>query len=110
LAWNLPLAQVAKLPLWQASQLAEAEMAIDAYGTWLAGLPWAGGNPPVWHDAHRAATGTWVWLKLLGENLRVGEWHAMQLVEPTGTCVAGMPLAVPLPWQLTQFVAAVSAL
>jgi hypothetical protein len=30
LAWNLPLAQVAKLPLWHASQLAVAAAATDA--------------------------------------------------------------------------------
>jgi hypothetical protein len=42
LVCNLPLAQVVVLPLWQTSQLAVAAAAIDAYGTWLPGLPSAG--------------------------------------------------------------------
>ena len=33
LLWNLPLAQVVKLPLWQVSHLAAAAAATDAYGT-----------------------------------------------------------------------------
>jgi hypothetical protein len=54
--WNRPLAQLLKLPLWQLSQLADDDADTDANGMWLADLPSAGGNAPVWQLAHCAAT------------------------------------------------------
>ena len=71
-----------------------------------AGLPSAGGKAPLWQLAHCAVTGTWVWLNFVGFQV-LTLWQAKQLVAPTGTWVACLPLAaVPL-WQLAQLVAAV---
>ena len=96
--------------MWQASQLAPAVAPTIWYGTWLADLPSAGGNAPVWQLAHCAVTGTWLWLKLLGFQALV-LWQATQLVVPTGTCLAGLAVAPLAPvWQLVQLVAALNLL
>ena len=74
---------------------------------WVVPLPSAGGKLPVWQVAHCAVTGTCVWLKRLGFQVAV-VWQLMQLVVPTGMCVAGLPVA-PLPlWHPVQLVAAVN--
>ena len=78
------MAQVVTLALWQASQLAAADTAMVAEGMWFAGLPSAGGKAPEWQLAHWPTVASCVWLKLLDLKLAV-EWHAEQLVVPTGT-------------------------
>ena len=107
--WNLPLAQVVMLPLWQASQLAADDTGTVWYGTWFVGLPSAGGKAPLWQLAHCAVTVTCVWLKLEGFHVVV-VWQAMQFVAATGTWVADLPVALLLLWQLAQLVAAVYVL
>ena len=109
LAWNRPSAQLEKLPLWQLSQMALAAAATVLVGMWFAGLPWAGGRLPVWQLAHCAATAVWVWFQLLGLKLVV-EWQRKQLVDPTGTWLAGLPLALLPLWQMAQLVAALKPL
>ena len=75
---------------------------------WLAGLPSAGWKAPLWQLAHCAVTVTCVWFHRLGFQV-LGDllWQLMQLVLPTGMCVAGLPEAVVPLWQLAQLVAAV---
>ena len=46
--------------------MADAVAATEAYGTWLAGRPSAGGLPPVWQLAHLAATVVCVWFHFDG--------------------------------------------
>ena len=59
--------------------------------TGLVGLPSAGGYAPVWQVAHCPVTTTWVWLNSEGFQVAVGLWQEMQLVEPTGMWVTGLP-------------------
>ncbi len=74
---------------------------------WLADLPSAGGNAPLWQVAHCAVTGTWVWFHLLGFQPVVA-WQLTQLVAPTGMWVEALPVAeLPL-WQPAQSVAALN--
>ena len=109
LLWNRPLAQLAKLPRWQVSQLAAADAVTNWYGMCKVGLPSAGGYAPEWQLAHCAVTGTCVWLKRLGFQAVV-VWQLMQFVAPTGMWFVGLPVApVPL-WQVVQLVAAVNVL
>jgi hypothetical protein len=91
--------------LWQVSQLADELAETDWYGMWVALRPSAGGYPPVWHEAHLAATVTCVWLNLLGVQ-PVVLWQLKQLVDPTGAWVDGLPLALEPSWQLAQLVEA----
>ena len=63
----------------------------------------------MWHEAHLAATATWVWLNLLGVQ-PVVLWQLKQLVLPTGTWVADLPLAELPSWQLAQLVLALKLL
>jgi hypothetical protein len=82
---------------------------MEAYGTWLLGLPSAGGKPPVWQLAHCAVTVVCVWFQVLGLNATT-VWQLMQLTEPDGMCPLGLPTALLLLWQLAQLVAAVKLL
>ncbi|MGH7460547.1 MAG: hypothetical protein ACREMA_05910 [Longimicrobiales bacterium] len=96
LLWNFAGAQATNPPLWQLSQLTMATPLRVWYGMWVAGRPSAGGNAPLWQVEHWFVTVTWVWLKRDGLQLAV-VWQLMQLAAPTGTCVAGLPVAdVPL--------------
>lgn len=107
-AWNLPLLQALKPPLWQLSQLAEAMPLMPLVGMCLLCLPSAGGLLPVWQVAHWPEVLTWVWLKLVGFQL-VTAWQLTQFAD-TGMCPEGLPLAGPPLWQPTQSVAVVNVL
>src|SRR5512145_1766694 len=69
---------------------------------WLVPRPSAGGKPPVWQVAHWFATTSWVWLKLDGRHEPPVRWQLSQLCEPTGTCVAVLPVAREPLWQVAQ--------
>lgn len=101
--WKRPLAQLLKLPLWQLSQLADAEATTVANGMWFAGRPSAGGNAPVWQLEHCAATAICVWFQLLGLK-PVTVWQPMQFAAPTGMCPLGLPVTATPLWQLVQLV------
>ncbi|MBL0147938.1 MAG: hypothetical protein IPP87_04085 [Ideonella sp.] len=51
-----------------------------------------------------------MWFQLLGLNLPVAEWQAMQLVAPTGMCPLGLPITGEPLWQVAQLVATVNVL
>jgi hypothetical protein len=103
LLWNLPLAQVVKLPLWQVSQFAAAAAATDAYGTWFAGRPSAGGNAPLWQLAHWPATTVCVWFHAVGRHAVKFVWQASHdWFAPVGMWFGDLPVALPVPWQVAQ--------
>jgi hypothetical protein len=73
----------------------------------VAGLPSAGGKPPVWQEPHWLVTVTCEWFHLVGRQ-PVVLWQEKQLVPPTGMCTAGLPVAAEPLWQLLQLVAALN--
>ena len=46
----------------------------------------------MWQLAHCPATGSWVWVHLLGAQL-LTPWQLKQPVAATGMCVADLPVA-----------------
>jgi hypothetical protein len=76
---------------------------------WVTVRPSAGGKAPLWQLEHWLVTTTCVWLKVVGFQV-VTLWQLRQLVAPTGTCVAGLPVAVLPLWQVLQLVAVVKVL
>jgi hypothetical protein len=59
----------------------------------------------VWQLAHWPVTDTWVWFHFVGVQ-PVTVWQLKQLADPTGMCVADLPVVgLPL-WQLAQWVLA----
>ncbi|WP_293417767.1 hypothetical protein [Piscinibacter sp.] len=95
--------------MWQVSQLVIATPLSVWYGMWVALRPSAGGKAPLWQLEHWLLTATCEWLKVVGLQV-VTLWQLTQLVAPTGTCVADLPVAVLPLWQVVQLVAVVKVL
>jgi hypothetical protein len=81
--------------------LAAAATGTVAYGTWLAGRPSAGGKLPLWQLLHWPATAICVWFQAVGR-------HAVKLLwqvshdSVVGIWLAGLPVALPAPWQVVH--------
>ena len=63
----------------------------------------------MWQLAHWPATLNWVWFQLLGVQLAT-PWQLPQPLDPTGMCVAALPVAALPLWQDAQLVDALNAL
>lgn len=109
-AWNVAGAHAPNPALWQLSQLAIDTPESDWYGMWLAGLPSAGGKPPVWQLVHWLVTATWVWFHADGRQALNDRWQLSQAApELTGMCWALLPVARDPLWQVAHVPATTAA-
>ena len=93
--------------MWQLSQLAIETPDRVWYGMCAAGLPSAGGKPPLWQLVHWLVTATCVWFQAVGRQALKDRWQLSQAaLALTGMCCALLPVAREPLWQVAQVPAA----